>query len=323
MMFDYSTASAMIPGLSGQSEVGNPQLWWAGSAVDQFSNARGLVLAGVRRRALAGGDPRLAYFEFSAPFDNPADIPEEMLLDPDVVSAANPSLGAFISMDWIVGELPILLPRGFAVERLTVGDWPDPDNPVESVIPGEMWDILEADVEFEDPVGFAFDVTPDRSWSAIGAGGVTRDGRFMVEPVHHERGTGWVVPYLLERVRKHKPVVVACDATGAAASLMIELEKEGVEVLAMSAGDHARACGGFYDAVIEGRLAHRGHRNLSAAVRGATQRPLGGAWAWNRKTSAVDISPLVACTLALGAYRVKQAEPPKARPGIVNLANLD
>jgi hypothetical protein len=26
---------------------------------------------------------------------------------------------------------------------------------------------------------------------------------------------------------------------------------------------------------------------------------LGDAWAWSRKSSAVDISPLVACTLAL------------------------
>jgi hypothetical protein len=33
-------------------------------------------------------------------------------------------------------------------------------------------------------------------------------------------------------------------------------------------------------------------------VTGAKKRPLGDAWAWSRKSSAVDISPLVACTLA-------------------------
>jgi hypothetical protein len=35
-----------------------------------------------------------------------------------------------------------------------------------------------------------------------------------------------------------------------------------------------------------------------AAVRGAVTRPLGDSWVWSRKSSAVDISPLVAVTLA-------------------------
>jgi hypothetical protein len=34
------------------------------------------------------------------------------------------------------------------------------------------------------------------------------------------------------------------------------------------------------------------------AIRGATTRPLGDAWAWSRKNSDVDITPLVSCTLA-------------------------
>jgi hypothetical protein len=38
---------------------------------------------------------------------------------------------------------------------------------------------------------------------------------------------------------------------------------------------------------------------LTAAVRGASRRPMGDAWAWSRKNSLVDISPLVAVTLAL------------------------
>ena len=37
-------------------------------------------------------------------------------------------------------------------------------------------------------------------------------------------------------------------------------------------------------------------------MKGATKRPLGDAWAWSRKNSTVDISPLVAATLALWGY---------------------
>ena len=45
------------------------------------------------------------------------------------------------------------------------------------------------------------------------------------------------------------------------------------------------------------------YRNLTLrdAIRGAKSRPLGDQWAWSRKSSSVDISPLVAATLALGA----------------------
>jgi hypothetical protein len=38
---------------------------------------------------------------------------------------------------------------------------------------------------------------------------------------------------------------------------------------------------------------------LNGAVRGAKARPLVDRWAWSRTKSTVDISPLVACTLAL------------------------
>jgi hypothetical protein len=37
---------------------------------------------------------------------------------------------------------------------------------------------------------------------------------------------------------------------------------------------------------------------LDAAVAGARQRTLGDAWAWSRRAVSVDISPLVAVTLA-------------------------
>jgi hypothetical protein len=49
-------------------------------------------------------------------------------------------------------------------------------------------------------------------------------------------------------------------------------------------------------------LRHLGSDELRNAILGARTRPIGdGAWAWGRKHSTVDISPLVASTLALGA----------------------
>jgi len=49
---------------------------------------------------------------------------------------------------------------------------------------------------------------------------------------------------------------------------------------------------------------------MLAALRGAQQRNLGDAWAWSRKSSAVDICPLVASTLALWASQTVRANEP-------------
>jgi hypothetical protein len=45
-------------------------------------------------------------------------------------------------------------------------------------------------------------------------------------------------------------------------------------------------------------LRHRGRPELDAAVAGAEQRIVSDSWLWSRKNSSVDISPLVAVTLA-------------------------
>ena len=58
----------------------------------------------------------------------------------------------------------------------------------------------------------------------------------------------------------------------------------------------------MYDTVDEKGLRHLGGLELRQAVKGATKRPLGDAWAWSRRNSTVDISPLVAATLALWGH---------------------
>jgi hypothetical protein len=66
----------------------------------------------------------------------------------------------------------------------------------------------------------------------------------------------------------------------------------------------------LYDAVAQRTLRHLGQPELSDAIAGGVKRPLGDLWAWSRKSSAVDISPLVAATLALwGASTVPDREP--------------
>ncbi|WP_234899929.1 hypothetical protein [Streptomyces filamentosus] len=89
------------------------------------------------------------------------------------------------------------------------------------------------------------------------------------------------------------------DAGGPAGSLIPELEEAlGVEVVKPKPREIAMATGQFYDAVADQSISHLDPPPLAVALAGAQKRPLGDAWAWARRGVGVDISPLVAVTLA-------------------------
>ncbi len=283
-----------------QAAVPNRQRWYAGSAVDELVHADGVVFARVRERALSGRDPRLAWFEWSVDAERPELLDDELAGDPDQWAIANPGLALRIPHEAVADEHRTVDRRTYAVERMGVGAWPATDADSATVIDLEQWAALIDDAsELADPVCFAFDVAPDRATAAIAAGGRRPDGLFHVEIVQHRRGTGWIVPELERLVDRWRPLAVLCDPAGPAGSLIYRCEDAGVPVSPVAAGDHAKACGLLADSVVQEQLRHRGSAELVAALKGATRRPLGDAWAWSRKNSAIDISPLVAATLAL------------------------
>ena len=106
---------------------------------------------------------------------------------------------------------------------------------------------------------------------------------------------------MLELVRDHSPRAVVCDGYGPPASLVPKLEDAGVTVTTYSTSEYAQACGRFVDIVREKGLRHLGSPEIAGAVRVAQTRPLGDAWAWSRKLSDGNISPLVSATLAVDA----------------------
>jgi hypothetical protein len=89
------------------------------------------------------------------------------------------------------------------------------------------------------------------------------------------------------------------DAGGPAGSLLQDLaDALGVEIRSPKPREIAQAVGQFYDAVAEQGISHLDQPPLAVALAGAQKRPLGDAWAWARRGVGVDISPLVAATLA-------------------------
>ena len=296
MFLPEVSMGSIMPVISASPD---PQIWYTGSAVDQEIMEDGVAFARVRERALRGDSERLAYFEWSLDADVPAEVDPEDAANPEAWAATNPAFGIRIKPDYLKEEYANLDLRTFAVERLGVGDWP-PTSAHSSIIDMEKWDqATDSTSKIVGPVAFAFTVRPDRSSSSICAAGRRQDGRFHVEVIDRRKGTGWVVPRMLELKAKWNTSAIVCNGIGPAASLVADFEKAHVDVVEASAADMADACGIFYDAVEEDAVRHLGQGEMLASLRGAVQRSIGDRWAWSWKHSAVDIGPLEGCTLAL------------------------
>lgn len=294
-----ATHAAILPTLQA---VENPQVWYTGSAVDQEDMPDGVVFARLRdnghRRA-----PEVAWFEWSAEAENPEMVTPEMAADPEVWAASNPAYGVRVTGEKCGYMHRSLSPRKFAVEILNVGDWPRTDGLGDARITPDMWaGRTDPHSSALDPVCIAFDVKPDRSRVSIAAGGFRPDGDLHVEIIDRLHGTAGAVDRLAALWAAHQPFELLCDATGPAGSLIPELEARGLIVRTVTSTEHGQACGALFDAVDQGRIWHLGTSELAEAIRGAGERPLGDqAFAWSRKNSNADISPLVAVTLAAWA----------------------
>jgi hypothetical protein len=190
----------------------------------------------------------------------------------------------------------------FRRERLGIWD----DASTNAVIPlRRLGPQIDRTSQPLDPLTFAIDIAPDRSASSHRRGRPAADGKWHVEVAKAELGTAWVVGEMV-RMRRWSTQPVVIDQLGAAASLIPALTEAGVDVKTISGTEYAAACGLYYDEALAGRCTTSTRPPLTAAVQGARQRPLGDRWAWNKRDALVDITPLVATTLALHGA----AEPP-------------
>ena len=125
------------------------------------------------------------------------------------------------------------------------------------------------------------------------------EGRVTVEVVYFGSPAG-AAEFIGERYAADDPVAVALDPKSQSATLLRPLAEAGVLVTRLTAEDVAVAHGEFTDLVAAGGLRHLNQEELTSAVRGAQQRALAGAQAWERRVQ-VEQAPLNACTFAAWA----------------------
>ncbi|MFD7791021.1 terminase [Streptomyces sp. NPDC059759] len=316
MILGDEAMAALAPTLAA---VENPQTWYLGST---GIGRQSVQLGRLRRRALASAetgvpDPALAYFEWSIN-EHRDECPRgctehDDVTDPASILKANPAIGYRLTLEKAANERLMIGDDLYAQERLGVGDFPADGTDNWQVIGEDAWrSLAAADSAPEGLVSFAIDMTPERSHAAIAVAGAWRGGTH-VEVVDHRPGTGWLLDRAAELHARWKPKCWVVDAGGPAGSVIEQLQQRlGVEVVQPKAREMASACGQFYDGVAEQAVSHLDQAPLATALAGAQKRPLGDAWAWARRGVNVDISPLVAATLAkwgLGAEVEESVDP--------------
>lgn len=289
---------ALLPTLSARP---NPQLWYTSSAGHTDSE----VLRAVRDRGVKGDDPNLCYLEWSAEPDMAPD-------DPEAWAQANPALGIRITDEHIAREFAAMPEREFLRERL--GVWDDAEG-IDSALSTSAWmACVDPSSQPGDPVAFALDVSPDGS-ASIAVAGARTDDLLHVEVVEHRPGTTWVVSRLSDLIARWNPAAVLVDAGGPAGALLPDLERAAVQVTAVAGREVAQAAVGFASHVNQGTVRHIDQAPLNVAVAAARRRTLGDLWAFGRRGSSVDISPLVACSLAAWGH----AQSAHRAPQIIDL----
>jgi len=251
-------------------------------------------------------DDTLGIFEWSA-------HPNAKVTDRDEWALANPSLGyGFVTERSLASACATDPADEFKTECLCqwVTAAVTPPFPIGAWEKGQDND---SQIAPDSPLWWGVDVSDDRNRSSIAVCGMRADRTWHAELVEYRVGVGWLQGWFAERAQKYNGMRVALQVKGSPVAAMADIigAVDGVEIVPCQGADVAGWCGRLWDAVAACDDAgnsdsvpvfHRSQPALDLAANIAATRPLGdGAWAWDRKKSLEDISPLVAVTMAHGA----------------------
>jgi hypothetical protein len=307
---------ALLPTLSARP---NPQIWYTSSA----PMASSTVLHDVRNRGIEGTSSRLFFAEWSA--NNQA--------SPDDVDAwydAVPALGIRISEEFIHAEREAMPDEEFLRERLGIPDMPVTDKVAPPAIPADAWQATATTIPHDVAPGgcvFAYDVHD--GWASIAIAAGTLSAAY-VEVVAHQSGDGWLPRRLVELAERWKPISIGLDGGNGPAVAVLGVAREQFEEAGLNpdllrpitSADYKAACGSFLRSVVDGTLTRPvvAPDQLDNAAVVASERRIGDAFVWDRRTATVPLAPLVAATVARSLLGDK---PPKLTHSASAFVSLD
>lgn len=298
---DDRREQALLPAMltRGAHTGGTPMLFICSTAGTDTSTFLKRKVDVGRETVRNGNDGGIFFCEYGLPDD--ADLDDEGLW-----YAHHPGLaGGLISIDAIRHLRTTMTDSEF---RRSVGNQWVHSN--ELLIDFDLWQQVKDAAASPERPHFGVDMNPERTHCSIAAA----DQRGHLELVDHGGGTGWVPARCKELLGKYPGARLVVDGHGPAGTLLPELERLcGLRKLkVVSSRELAAASATFYDGVTEGWMCVRPHLDLDLAVAGAKKRMRTDAFTWARGRATVDLSPLVAASLAV--WFARNYRPP--RPSI-------
>jgi hypothetical protein len=317
---DYSAMGAVE---SAMENVPDAQLWLPSN----MGSDKSVVLNDARAEAMefirtGEGDPRTAWFEYSAPEGSRAD-------DPRALAAANPQFNRTMDGENMVRQGAKAMRTGgdklrkFQTETMCMSvhnlkpaydefKWKDCN------VPGDLAGV-------RNRVAVLFDVSPDNQHATLVAAAVLPDGRCRVEAVAAWSGDDMarLVSELKTAVGRIKPRAFGWLPGGPAAAYGAELRPKGSDKrpdwlpagckMETIRGELPDVCMGLDEQINKLAIVHSDDPLINAHVLGAERLPWGDRWVLSRKGGHCD----AAYATAGAVYLARMLPAPLGKPRLI------
>ena len=257
--------------------------------------------AAGRAAVATGRTEGMAYVEFSADPDDPVFDPE----DPALWKSVMPALGHTITVRSVQTALDEMRRSDGDLSEFTRAWLNIPKQSGSGrLVPDDVWNtVLDEEAA---PIGrcvIAVDGQPHQVATSI----AVCDENGNVEVVAHQAGVTWALDKLVS-ISQRLDTYVAIDVNGPVGHLKDDLIEAGVKLIELNTQDIYHACATMFEAITDEAVkvrpnycSHCGCIPITAAVEGVVRQVVGDSWKWSRRSSDVDISPLMAATFAYAA----------------------
>lgn len=311
----YDIVPSHIKNLRGaQSAAKNPQTIFISTPPVFAEHPNSQMLGDLHRQGKRHA-PDLFYQLYAAPREMERDDPEAWRL-------AQPSYGIAtdereVRSTYEMDRLSARRRALFDADYLGWGSYPPPELEEDSEIPAEKWADMgtkrrEITPQLVGKPAVVLERTPGGPWAIVAAWRTT-SGLVHLEVGYCEiAAAATVAGRVATLVGAWDPCATLMRSGSAAAELLPELEKAGIEVTVVNRTEVAQGCGGFLNAALAGQFSHSDQQGLTDAVSAAVKKILpSGGFIWEMVDEAT-FAQLMGASLAHFGL-VKHGSKPKRK----------
>jgi hypothetical protein len=272
-------------------------------AMSNMGGPEAVVLNQLRDRALAGADPQLGIFEWSAPDGCELD-------DREAWAQANPGLG------YLFGESSLQSARNGPAWLFRAENLCQKVDQTDAAIDIAAWrdcaDAAGSMASHRNRLTACFEVAMDGTHATLAIAARLPDGRVRIEIAGAWDSTEAARAELPGLLDEGKPVTFAWYPAGPAAALapMLRRRKGSLE---LTGGKVAEACQGLADLTIARQVIHSGDPLLDAHVAAAQKLHSGDSWRFDRPDGGQVDAAYAAAGAAYAVLTMPMPKTPRIR----------